>query len=79
MESKPIITNVILTADLCGYLDQQTLAIRRTTGLPLNRSQLLRGVIAGIQAVRLDFSPCSSEEMVRNGLAGLLKAGLERQ
>ena len=57
MKFKPVVTNVILTVDLCDYLDQQTLAIRRNTGVSLNRSELLRGVIAGLQAAKSPVLP----------------------
>ena len=79
MNTKPFVTNVILSADLCEYLDQQGLAIRRTTGVSLNRSQVLRGIIAGLKAIPMEFSQCRSEEAIGKGLAEFLQRRVQRQ
>jgi hypothetical protein len=73
MKPRPFVTNVVLTADLCEYLDQQSLAVRRTAGVCLNRSQVLRGILAGLKAIPMDFSQCSSEDGIGSGLADFLR------
>src|SRR5690242_6916232 len=45
-----LITNVILTTELADYLDRQVLAIRQRNGISLNRSKLLRGILAGVKS-----------------------------
>jgi hypothetical protein len=69
---KPIITSVILSTNLTEYLDQQSLAIRRTSGAALSRSKLLRGIVGALAAASVDFSRCRSEKGVADGLGSLL-------
>jgi hypothetical protein len=57
-----IITNIIFTIELADYLDQQVLSIRQTTGNSLNRSKLLRGIVAGLKNSPMDFSNCRTEK-----------------
>jgi hypothetical protein len=76
---KPLITSVILSRELTEYLDQQSLAIRRSSGAALNRSMLLRGIVAALKAVPMDFSRCRSEKDVAGLLGLLLQAYGKRQ
>jgi hypothetical protein len=75
---KPLITNLILSAELADYLDQQCLAIRRTVGASISRSALLRGIVGGIKTIPLSFSSCGNEKSIAEGLARLLRNGLRK-
>jgi hypothetical protein len=70
---KPLVMTVILTPELADYLDHQVLAIRQRTGASLNRSKLLRGILAGVKNSPLDFSRCPTEQQIAGGLSALLE------
>jgi hypothetical protein len=76
---RSFVTSVILSDELTDYLDQQSLAIRRTSGAALSRSKLLRGIVAGLKTVPMDFSLCRSEKDVAGVLGLLLQAFARRQ
>ena len=79
MAMNPVVTSVILDTDLTEYLDQQSLAVRRTSGAALSRSKLLRGIVGGLKAVRMDFSRCRAEPDVAWLVAFVLRAYGDRQ
>jgi hypothetical protein len=72
------ITNVVFSGPVLDYLDQQLIAIRQTSGVALNRSQLLRGIVAGVMGANMDFSRCRTEKDVAGILAYLFSAWKER-
>ena len=74
MNVKPLTTSVILSNELAEYLDQQILSIRRTSGVSINRSMLLRGIVAGVKDSPMEFSRCRSEKDIGGVLAFLLTA-----
>jgi hypothetical protein len=70
---------VVLSAELCEYLDQQSAAIRRKHGVALNRSKLLRGIVDGLKAIPMDFSGCCTEKGIAGGLAAFLRDRMQHQ
>jgi hypothetical protein len=64
---------VILTPELADYLDHQVITIRQMTGASLNRSKLLRGILAGVKNSPLHFSRCRTEHEIAGGLSALLQ------
>ena len=70
--------NVILSKECIVWLDQQALAIRRTSGAAVSRSALLRGIVGGLKDMGMRFSRCETEKDVRTLLAFLLKAWTQR-
>jgi hypothetical protein len=72
----PFQTSVILTKETASWLDEQALAIRQQTDAAVSRSQLLRGIVAGLMDANFDLSSCDSEQMVGQTVEGVLKLGM---
>ncbi len=66
--------NVILDRECTTWLDGQALEVRRTSGVALSRSELLRGVLAGLRKAGLDLSRCRTEQDVAWVVAFLFEA-----
>ncbi len=56
-------THIILSNETAAWLDGQCLAARKN-GAALNRSQLLRGTIAGLARSGMDLSLCRTDDDV---------------
>jgi hypothetical protein len=72
----PFQTSVILTKQAATWLDEQALAIRQRQDAAVSRSQLLRGIVAGLMAADFDLSSCNSEKLVAQWVEGVLKLGM---
>ena len=68
-------TNVILTQDDADWLDEQTLAFRKSNRKPLSRSALLRAIVQGARAAQLNPASCRSEYEIAHGISDLLRRG----
>ena len=65
---RSIAINVMLSLECLEGLEELAAAIRRGTGTLFTRSKLIRAIVAGVVAGRIDFSRCRTEEE----LAGML-------
>jgi hypothetical protein len=78
MDNKLFATNVVLSLDCATWLDEQCLAIRRTSGASIRRSKLLRSIVTGVMNGGMDFSRCRTEKELVGILAFLLDASRHR-
>jgi hypothetical protein len=67
-------TTVRLGTGHVAWLTRTALTICKPSGVAINRSALLRALIDGIAATRLDLSVCSSEQTIKRMIAGRLIA-----
>ena len=70
--------NVILDIESTTWLDEHAVAVRRISGAALSRSELLRGILAGLRKANMDFSLCRTEREVGEVLNFLLRANRSR-
>ena len=65
---------MVLSLEGATWLDEQCLAIRRTSGESISRSGLLRAIIACVMSGGVSFARCRMEEEVAGVLTFLLGA-----
>ena len=68
---------VILPPDQVDYLDNLALTIRRNTRSKIRRTEIIRGLIAALQASRVDLSQAASEDEIRRTVLRQLIAASE--
>jgi hypothetical protein len=74
-QPKPVFsTTVRLGTGHVAWLTRTALTICKPSAIGINRSSLLRALIDGIAAARLDLSECSSQQEVQRMIADRLGA-----
>ena len=66
-------TTVRLAAPEDSWLTMTAACIRSRTGVPVDRSAVLRGVLDGIRLADLDLNACTGETAIRNLVANGLR------
>jgi hypothetical protein len=60
--------NVILDRRLLMWLEKTAVRIREDTGAPVNRSELIRGIVGAFADLNLRLRGCRTENDIREGL-----------
>ena len=64
---------VIMPPDQVAFLDQLCLAIRAKTKAKIRRTEVIRALVAGVQASGLDLTAYGTEADIRQAIAKRLK------